>query len=70
MLHNSGMQKEEVSEWTFVASLMQQNKISRLERCFWRGVASQWPVGGMLHRISSRAFSDVLRCSPVFSAAT
>ena len=46
MLHHGGMQKEEVSEQMFVALLMQQNRISRLERCFWRGVASQWPVGG------------------------
>ena len=46
MLHHGGMRKEEVSERTFVASLMQQNRILRLERCFWRGVASQWPVGG------------------------
>ena len=25
---------------------MQHNRILRLERCFWRGVASWWPVGG------------------------
>ena len=63
MLHNSGMRKEEVSEWTFVASLMQQNRILRLERCFWRGVASQWPVGGRGKRADSFGRNMVSICT-------
>ena len=54
VLHHSGQQEEEVSERMFVASLMQHTKISRLERCYWRDVASWWHAEGrasepMLH---------------------
>ena len=50
MLHHGGMRKEEVSERTFVASTMQHTRVLRLERCFQRGVASWWPVGGIGQR--------------------
>ena len=42
MLHYGGMQKEEVGEHVCVASTMQHTRISRLEICFWRDVASWW----------------------------
>ena len=46
MLHHSGMHKEEVSEQVFVASLIQHTRVSRLERCCWRDVASRRHVKG------------------------
>ena len=46
MLHHGGMWKEEVSERVFVASTMQRTRVSRLERCCWRDVASRRHVKG------------------------
>ena len=46
MLHHGGMWKEEVSERVFVASTMQCTRVSRLERCCWRDVASRRHVKG------------------------
>ena len=42
MLHHGGIWKEEVGEHVHVASTMQHARISRLEICFWRDVASWW----------------------------
>ena len=45
VLHHGGLWEEEGSKQTFVASMMQHTRVSRLERWVWRGVVSQWPVG-------------------------
>ena len=46
MLHHGGMRKEEVGECVHVASTMQHTRISRLDICFWRDVASWWHAEG------------------------
>ena len=46
MLHHGGMWKEEVGKHVHDASLMQHTRISRLEICLWRDVASQWNAEG------------------------